>query len=210
MVFSGLIFFTGAFVASLGSDYIAKPELCMPKPSVATASYLKAHEQKLREKELQRLRIIVDSLGGAPEHAGFLHKAGREFKIDPIFLASVTFVESNFKARAFSNKGARGMMQLGPIALEVLGVTNPWDPHENIMAGAAYLQYCFERYGKHPNSTYLVLAAYNIGPGSVQKLENSEAAERFVRKVLTIYNRFTDVPVAIPEAKQMNKKMTSK
>ena len=75
-------------------------------------------------------------------------------------------------------------MQLRPIVIEVLGVTDPWDPHQNIMAGTAYLRNCFERYKHCPNSTYLALAAYNIGPGSVEKLNRSDAAGRFVRKVL--------------------------
>ena len=63
------------------------------------------------------------------------------------------------------------------------------------MAGAAYLRNCFERYKHCPNSTYLALAAYNIGPGPVEKLNQSEAARRFVRKVLRVYNRLTDSPI---------------
>ncbi len=88
-------------------------------------------------------------------------------------------------------------MQLRPIVLEVLGVSDPWDPHQNIMAGTAYLRNCFERYQHFPNSTYLALAAYNIGPGPVEKLNSSDAAGRFVRKVLQVYNRLTDSPIPI-------------
>lgn len=141
------------------------------------------------------LRETVIALGGEPHHARVLFHAGREFEIDPFFIASVTFVESNFRPRIQSNRNAKGLMQLRPVVLEVLGVTNPWDPYQNIMAGTAYLRHCFERYSMHENSTYLALAAYNIGPGQPRKLENSEAASRFVKKVLTVYNKLSSDPV---------------
>ncbi len=195
MIFSGMFLFAATMVASLGSDNIAKPELSVPKPAAISAAYRASREKHERERELAKLTAIVNSLGGKPEHAKILQSAGREFQIDPVFLAAVTFVESSFRPDAASNKGARGLMQVKSIVLNVFGVTNPWDPHDNVMAGAAYLRHCFERYGKQPNSTYLVLAAYNIGPGSPEKLNNSEAAERFVKKVLLVYNRFTDIPV---------------
>jgi soluble lytic murein transglycosylase-like protein len=88
-------------------------------------------------------------------------------------------------------------MQLRPVVLGVLGVTNPWDPSENIMAGAAYLRNCFDRYKTHKESTYLALAAYNVGPGHAGKLLESEAAQRFVKKVMRVYNKFTDEPVPL-------------
>jgi len=126
-----------------------------------------------------------------------LLSAGREFDIDPVLLAAVTYVESSFRPKATSHRGARGLMQLRPVVLNVLGVTDPWDPHENIMAGASYLRTCFDRYASQPESTFLALAAYNIGPGPVTKLTRSDAAERFVKKVLAVYNRFTDSPIPI-------------
>ncbi len=196
--------------AALGADNLAKPELCLPK-SLSVALQVKAdHEKRLERLELEKLKTIVAVLGGKPEHATILQKAGREFEIDPVLLASVTFVESSFNPQACSNKNALGMMQLRPIVLNVLGVTNPWNPHDNIMAGAAYLRNCFDRYGNHEHSTYLVLASYNIGPGSVEKLTRSEAAERFVKKVLKVYNRFTDVPIIIKiDEKNVSKKLQS-
>ncbi len=139
-----------------------------------------------------RLRETVLAMGGEAHHARVLFHAGREFEIDPFFLASVAFVESNFRPKIRSNRNAKGLMQLRPVVLEVLGVTNPWDPYQNIMAGAAYLRHCFERYSKYDNSTFLALAAYNTGPGKAGKLEKSEPASRFVKKVLTVYNRLSN------------------
>jgi len=155
----------------------------------------------LTDRELRNLERVVQSLGGTSRHAAILQRAGREFDIDPLLLASVAHVESHFKPMAASKKGAKGLMQLRSVVTEVLGVVDPWDPYENIMAGAAYLRTCFVRYADHANSTYLALAAYNIGPGSVQKLTTSDAGERFVKKVLLVYNALTDVPICSAERK---------
>lgn len=198
----GLFFITSTMIASLGIDYVPQPELSIPQPDRRSAISRAIHEERLAEKELKKLTGVVTLLGGKSEYAKILQKAGREFEIDPLFLTAVTYVESSFRPTAESHKKARGMMQLCPVVLEVLGVTNPWDPQENIMAGAAYLKNCFERYGKYSNSTYLVLAAYNIGPGSPEKLINSDAAERFVKKVLHVYNRYSDLPITTAEVQR--------
>jgi soluble lytic murein transglycosylase-like protein len=199
MILHGMLCLSlGGMMATVSPDGVtARPALCMPKPAALTAEYRARLQAHLRASEKEKLTKIVCSVGGKPEHAQSLLSAGREFEIDPALLAAVTFVESSFRPRAVSNCGARGMMQLRSVVLEVLGVEDPWDPHQNIMAGAAYLKTCFERYARYSNSTYLALAAYNIGPGPVEKLTSSDAAERFVRKVLQAYNRWTDAPIPV-------------
>ncbi len=157
--------------------------------------YKKSVKRESPHVLFSRLRETVLALGGEAHHARVLFQAGHEFEIDPFFLASVAFVESSFRSKIRSNRNAKGLMQLRPIVLEVQGVTNPWDPYQNVMAGAAYLRHCFERYSKYDNSTFLALAAYNIGPGGVRKLEGSEPASRFVKKVLTVYNRLSTNPL---------------
>ena len=154
-------------------------------------------ENYLRNMELRRLKNVVCALGGKPHHAPIFLKAGKKFEIDPVFLAAVTHVESSFRIRARSGKGACGLMQLRPIVTKAYGVSDPWDPRQNIMGGAAYLRTCFHRYREHSNSTFLALAAYNIGPGPAEKLRDSPAAKRFVKKVLLVYNRFTNEPIRI-------------
>jgi soluble lytic murein transglycosylase-like protein len=201
MILHGMLFLSlGGMLTGLDHDpALAKPEICMPKAqqAVVTRRVSSGGKNNVSVKELENLKSVVSALGGKPEYARILILAGREFHIDPIFIAAVTHVESSFRPRAASCRNARGLMQLRPIVLEVLGVTDPWDPHQNIMAGAAYLRNCFERYKHCPNSTYLALAAYNIGPGPVEKLNRSDAAGRFVRKVLRVYNRLTDSPIPI-------------
>lgn len=199
MILHGMLCLSiGSMITVTSVDSIAgRPALCGPRPITLSGEDRVRFQAHLRAREEEMIKRMVRSSGGKPEHADSLIHAGREFEIDPALLAALTFVESSFRPRAASGRGARGLMQLRPIVLEVLGVTDPWDPHENIMAGAAYLKTCFERYAPYPNSTYLALAAYNIGPGPVNKLTGSDAAERFVRKVLRVYNGWTDVPISV-------------
>ncbi|HMK33921.1 MAG TPA: lytic transglycosylase domain-containing protein [Desulfomonilaceae bacterium] len=199
MIFNGILCLSLGTVMTVAPPdaFACKPALSMPRHITLSKENQARFQAYLRAREREKITQMVCSTGGKPEHAQSLVTAAREFEIDPVLLAAVTFVESGFRPRAASSKGARGMMQLRPVVLEVLGVTDPWDPHENIMAGAAYLKTCFERYAAHHNSTYLALAAYNIGPGPVEKLARSDAAERFVRKVLQAYNKWTSVPIPV-------------
>src|SRR5438309_9575512 len=74
---------------------------------------------------------------------------------------AVVQVESAFNPYARSAKGALGLMQLMPATIRQFGVSNPFDPMENIRAGVAYLRQLLDRYA---NNEALALAAYNAGP----------------------------------------------
>jgi soluble lytic murein transglycosylase-like protein len=193
-----LVLSLGGMLTGMDCDpAVGRPQICLPRAQLAVATRQVSIQEKIPSsiQELENVRTVVSTLGGKPDYAQILISAGREFQIDPVLIAAVTHVESSFRPTAASSRNARGLMQLRPIVIEVLGVTDPWDPHQNIMAGTAYLRNCFERYKHCPNSTYLALAAYNIGPGPVEKLNSSDAAGRFVRKVLRVYNRLTDSPI---------------
>lgn len=89
----------------------------------------------------------------------------REFALPESLLHAVVQVESSGNPRAVSPKGARGLMQLMPATARELGVTDSFDPEQNLRGGAAYLAKQIERFGDLPRA----LAAYNAGPGAVQK-----------------------------------------
>jgi len=200
MIVQSIVCFSLANMIVMAADepQMKTAALATSARTAAISSHMRLErENHVRELELRRLRSVVCALGGKPHHAPILLKAGKKFEIDPIFLAAVTHVESSFRPRARSGKGACGMMQLRPIVTRAYGVADPWDPRQNIMGGAAYLRTCFHRYRKHSNSTFLALAAYNIGPGPAEKLSKSPAAKRFVKKVLLVYNRFTSEPIRI-------------
>jgi soluble lytic murein transglycosylase-like protein len=89
-----------------------------------------------------------------------------QHSLHPDFVRAVIQAESAFNPRARSVKGAMGLMQLMPGTAAEYGVTNAYDPVQNIRAGVAYLKRLLVRFG---NDVSLALAAYNAGPGAVEK-----------------------------------------
>jgi len=103
---------------------------------------------------------------GSSEVDGYLLQSGTNNGVDPLLLYSVMHQESSFKSHAVSPKGARGLMQLLPVTATRLGVKDIFDPAQNIDAGTRYLSELMARY---QGDLVLSLAAYNAGPGAVQR-----------------------------------------
>jgi soluble lytic murein transglycosylase-like protein len=94
-----------------------------------------------------------------------VEKAAHDNNVDPLLVHSIIQVESNYNPDAVSPKGAQGLMQLMPPTARGLGVSNSFDPRQNIEAGVRYLKYLQDLY----KDDRLALAAYNAGPAAVQK-----------------------------------------
>ena len=114
--------------------------------------------------------------------------AGSRYNISPNLLKAVAKVESGFRPDVTSKAGAMGIMQLMPGTARALGVTDAYDPEQNIMGGATYLRDQLDRFG---GDIRLALAAYNAGGGAVAKyggIPPYKETQAYVPKVLGYYN----------------------
>ena len=96
--------------------------------------------------------------------AGIVDDAARRHGVDPGLVHAVITVESGYRATAQSPAGAQGLMQLMPATQRDLGVSDAFDPRQNVDAGVAYLRRLTDEFG-----TVLAIAAYNAGPGAVRR-----------------------------------------
>jgi soluble lytic murein transglycosylase-like protein len=116
---------------------------------------------------------------------GIIQKASSHYGVDSDLIRRVIEAESNFKPDAVSSKGAMGLMQLMPGTARELGVDDPMDPAENIMAGTRYLKKLITRYeGSVPHA----LAAYNWGMGNLDSRRSRmpEETKNYVAKITGI------------------------
>lgn len=109
-----------------------------------------------------------------------------EARIDPALIEAIIANESGFDPNATSRAGARGLMQLMPQTAASLGVSDPYDPQQNIRGGVRYLRSLLDRFG----NVELAVAAYNAGPEAVERyggVPPYSETENYVRNVLTSY-----------------------
>jgi soluble lytic murein transglycosylase-like protein len=121
------------------------------------------------------------------ELRSLIEKAANAYSVDPDLLDALVSAESSYDPNCRSRAGALGLTQLMPDNLKSLGVTNWADPEQNLMGGARYLSQMMAKYGK-PD---VALAAYNAGPGAVDKyggIPPYTETQNYVKKVLGLYN----------------------
>jgi soluble lytic murein transglycosylase-like protein len=123
------------------------------------------------------------------EMQAMLAHAGAAHHIDEDLLASVVRAESAGQVRAVSRTGARGLMQLMPGTASAMGVEDSFKAEENIAGGTAYLDGLLTRYH---DDVALALAAYNAGPGAVDKYHGVppyRETREYVARVIREFNR---------------------
>lgn len=131
-----------------------------------------------------------------------IRQASLKYKVEEKLIYSVIAVESCFKAKAVSSKGAQGLMQLMPKTAERFSGKRRLTNKENIHAGTRYIRLLSKRY---KGNLTLTLAAYNAGEGTVEKYKGVppyKETQNYVRKVKKLYHKLNSSSKKVGELKQ--------
>jgi hypothetical protein len=132
-------------------------------------------------------------LAKAGQYDSIIEKAAISASVEANLLRAVIVVESGFNSRAVSKRGAVGLMQLMPATATRFGVSDAFDPRQNVHAGARYLKFLIDRFGQNVR---LALAAYNAGEDAVERnggqIPPFSETMAYVPRVLKIYQMLTE------------------
>ena len=132
---------------------------------------------------------IVNGKTSYSEMQDVIDSAADKYNIDNELIRAIIQVESGWNTGAVSNKGAQGLMQLMPKTAAMLGVSNPFDPAENIDGGARYISDLTDKY---KGDVEKALAAYNAGPARVDSGNIPAVSSRYVKNVMAIYHKLRE------------------
>ncbi len=136
---------------------------------------------------------------GSAEVDGYILDSCARYRVDPLLIFAQMNQESSFKLRATSYKGASGLMQLMPATAARFGVTDIYDPQQNIEGGVKYMRWLLDTFNQDIS---LALAGYNAGEGAVMKygwaIPPYNETQDYVRRISARYEilRGSDIPRA--------------
>src|SRR5256714_6946279 len=186
-------------------DAPATPTAVKQKKRVrlTSRSYSHTNDSAAHPSELlyERPRMVAASSGnslngfttGNSQVDALIIESSKRNGVDPVLLYSIMHQESTFNQRAVSPRGARGLMQLIPATASRFGVTNIFDPQQNIEGGARYMRFLLDKF---EGDVELALAGYNAGEGAVIKfgyrIPPFSETQEYVRRISQRYNVIRD------------------
>ena len=174
---------------------LAQAGLTPPAPQTASATSFQ--DQLQQASAAGGTTATTATQSGAPVDGQFsdlINSAAQKYGIDPALLKGLIRQESNFNPNAQSPAGAQGLCQLMPGTAAALGVTNPLDPAQAIEGGAKYLAQQLKAFGGDPRKA---LAAYNAGPGAVQRyggVPPYAETQNYVQSVMAFADQYRTQP----------------
>src|SRR5579872_6150205 len=153
----------------------------------------------LNETSTQRSRRLSTRLADLPDInlEAIIANHSVAQNLDPRLVRALIQAESGYNVKALSNKGAIGLMQLMPDTASELKISNPYDPSENVRGGTMYLRQMIDHFA---GKVELAIAAYNAGPGAVEKhggIPPFAETRDYVRRVLSLWR---GAEIALPSA----------
>jgi hypothetical protein len=213
---------------------VITPAAIAQTPAVKTTKKTKTGDKRLVQKTVQTTMSVQDGLASKTANTSYTKMtmaAGaalrgfttgdllidsyildscRRYGIDPLLIYSQMHQESSFKLKATSYKGASGLMQLMPGTARRFGVTDIYDPRQNIDGGVKYMRWLLDTFG---GDVVLALAGYNAGEGAVWKYGNQvppyRETQEYVRRITERYNSISN-PNYIRSVKQVTNQQAAR
>jgi len=153
----------------------------------APTSSIQKYRLFLKEKP------VITRRYSTKKYDNLISDASERYGVSFPLLKAIIKAESDFDPLVVSKKGATGLMQIMPQNFKSLGIKDPFDPWQNINAGARYFKQMFDRFN---GKLSLSLAAYNAGPTAVDRYKTIppyEETEEYVRRVLKYYYNYKNL-----------------
>src|ERR1700693_5864624 len=157
-------------------------------PAASSAHAVWVVKVDTRTGKLVRMLVAPKPAAGTSDEVRRLVvETSRNFDVNPLLVDSVIQVESNYNPYAVSPKGAQGLMQLMPATARRFGVTNSFDPQQNVEGGVRYLKFLQETF----QDDRLAVAAYNAGEKAVAKYKNVPPYRETVDYVAKVSQKYS-------------------